>query len=137
MTHETVVRLAKACPKLKKVHLQGTTSLTDESLLAFFQYCPNLVSLEITGIEHRGSHFLGAAFEALQEEQTWVPILKKLMLPRNENTGFMKAMRALSKEKEGVMVQLFSIGQYKKWGDWELEKSSDTYKTGRKRSWWR
>ena len=48
VTDESIIRLAQACPNLKKVQLQGARGLTDKALLAFFANCPNLTSLEIT-----------------------------------------------------------------------------------------
>ncbi|KAI4252690.1 MAG: hypothetical protein L6R42_007869, partial [Xanthoria sp. 1 TBL-2021] len=133
LTDEAVVRLAKACPKLKKVQLQGATSLTEEALTAFSRYCANLTSLEITKSRGTSSKFSGAALEALQLEPDRLPQLKKLILtkPSERNTRFMKAMRSLTRDRTELTIQLVNMYEYKKWGDWELEKMSYTYKKGR------
>lgn len=133
LTDTAVVRLAKACPKLKKVQLQGASSLTEESLKAFSQYCTKLTSLEITKSVKDGQEFTGVTLEALQSEPDRLPGLKKLILskPSEGNTRFMKAMRSLTKERAQLAVQLVSISERKKWGDWELEKYSHTYRKGR------
>lgn len=139
MTDEAVVRLAKSCPKLKKIQLQCVPGLTDGALLAFFQHCPNVTSLEISGSSGGGGlDFSGAALDALREQPGWVPSLKKLILPRKSygETNFTKSMRALSKRREALTVQLVSVSESKKWGDWELERISETYKKGRKQSKW-
>lgn len=133
LTDEAVVRLAKACPKLKKVQLQGATSLTEEALTAFSRYCANLTSLEITKSRDISFEFSGAALEALQLEQDRLPQLKKLILtkPSERNTRFMKAMRSLTRDRTELTIQLVKMYEFKKWGDWELEKMSYTYKKGR------
>ena len=61
-----------------------------------------------------------------------MPNLEKLILPRNENAKFMKAMRAATKEWDELTVQLVSISETKKWGDWDLEKMSQEFNKGRK-----
>ena len=84
LTNETVVRLARACPNLKRLQLQHACSLTDESLLAFFEYCSSLSSLEVTG-DHARPTFSGSALDAL----------RNLILPDIKDTKFMKPMCAL------------------------------------------
>ena len=117
LTDETIVRLAKACPKLKKVQLQCATGLTDETLLAFLRYRPNLPSLEITGRNSR-PEFSGAPLEALEKEPNWVPNLKMLILTsEKENRKFMKAMRSLTRARIGLTIRLVSVSELKKWGD--------------------
>ena len=136
LTDETVIRLAEACPKLKKVQLQGVQQLTDDAVLAFFRSCPNLTTLEITG-SSGNLEFSEAIFETLQAEPDWLPKLKKLIIPQNyDSKRFEKAMRSVSKERVGLTIQLVSVVEGKKWGDWELEKASTTWKKGREQKRW-
>ncbi|KAL9634325.1 MAG: hypothetical protein Q9204_003043 [Flavoplaca sp. TL-2023a] len=137
LTDEAVARLAKVCPKLQKVQLQGTKDLTDEALTAFLRYCLNLTSLEITESTNSSCAFSGAALETLQLQPDRLPKLKKLILPQRleQDTRFMKAMRSLTKARTGLTVQLVSLHEFKKHGDWEVDKRSYTYKKGRKQDW--
>ena len=43
----------------------------------------------------------------------------------------MKAMRAFSSERKELRIELVSVREEKKWGDWELEKVKQVYKNGR------
>ena len=74
---------------------------------------------------------MGTALEALRVNPQWCPKLKKLRLPNDSNRGFMQTMRALSRERKNLQIQLTSVHEYKKWGDWELSVSHDTYRKGR------
>ena len=130
LTDNAIVRLAEACPKLETVRLQYATKLIDEALLAFFRYCPNLNSLEITG-KGDWPRFSGQALEALEKETDWVPNLEQLDLPHNDDKRFMKAMRSLSKRRLGLTIGLFNIAEYKSQGDWDLSKQIDEYWKGR------
>ena len=138
LTDDAIVRLAKACPSLKIVQLQATSRITDDGLLGFFKNCPKLTSIELTGTSRGGGNFLsGKALEELRENPEWVPKLKKLIVgEREDNTRFMKVMRTLTKEREGLTVSLLQRDEVKKWGDWELEETKTDYKKGRKQSAW-
>lgn len=133
LTNEAVVRLGKSCPNLKKVQLQATSHVTDDGLLGLFQNCPNLTSVELTGTSRgSGDNLSGMALDELREHPEWVPKLKKLILGEGEhNKLFMKAMRALTKERPGLTVTLLQRHEVKKWGDWELEETKIEYKKGR------
>ena len=134
LTDKAVIRLAEACPKLKKLQLQGADSLTETALTAFLAKCADLTSLEITTTKYTSPEFTGMALETLEIEPDRLPKLKKLILPQpsESNPKFMKAMRSLTRAWEGLTVQLVSVRETKRWGDWDLEKRSTTYKKGRK-----
>ncbi|KAL8830058.1 MAG: hypothetical protein Q9191_001651 [Dirinaria sp. TL-2023a] len=139
LTDQAVVRLAKACPKLKKVQLQAADSLTDQPLLAFFEHCLNLTLLEITGTSRSSNNVEGSSLEALRQNPSWVPSLKTLLLPScssDKEKEFLKPVRDLTKARQGLVVKLVSVSETKKWGDWELEKYSTTYKKGRQQNPW-
>lgn len=128
LTDTALSRLARRCPKLKKLILPGTHSLSDTSLFTLLSSCPDMTHLEITG-----STMTHNAFATLQAHPTWAPKLKKLRLADHSgNAKFIKAMRELGRERPDLTIELVSTSQVKKWGDWELEVSCTTYKKGRK-----
>ena len=132
LTDEAVVLLAKNCPKLRRVQLQGTERLTDNAIAAFFQYCPNLSVLEVTPRSQFSLHLEGTAFELLLEEPDLAMKLKKLRLGEGENQNFLKRMRALGKERPKLLIQLVHVSEDKEWGDWVLSVGSVDYRNGRK-----
>lgn len=136
LTSEAVVRLAKACPNLNKVQLQAASNVTDDGLRGLFEKCPNLISVEVTGASS-GSRISGQLLDELREKPEWVPKLKNLIVGETEeNKVFMKAMRALTKERTGLTVTLLHREEVKNGGDWELEERKAHYKNGRVQSRW-
>ncbi|KAK9794492.1 putative F-box domain-containing protein [Seiridium cardinale] len=124
--------LAKACPRLSKIQLQGTRELGDPSLRAIFQWCQDLTSLEISGTSGSQPMFSDAALNALREAPAALPRLKTLRLTETTDRAFMKAMRDLGKARPKLTIDLVSTSEYKKWDSWYLRVSRDTYKKGRK-----
>ncbi|KAI1617342.1 hypothetical protein EDD36DRAFT_161404 [Exophiala viscosa] len=49
LSDAAVMRLAAACPNLRKVYLTPAVNLTDDALLAFLTHCPKIHTLSITG----------------------------------------------------------------------------------------
>lgn len=136
LTTDVVVRLAKACPKLRKIELQAAYDVGEDALLALFENCPALTHLELTSLSG-GNGITGTSLDALRENPEWAPRLKKLIVGENEdNKDFMKAMRALGKAREAMTITLLRRQEYKKWGDWELDVYATDYKKGRKYSKW-
>lgn len=135
VTTDDLIRLAKACTNFRFVQLQGiSASVSDYGVQAFFQNCPDLTHLEISG-SSRGANVKldGTCLAMLREHTDWVPKLKTLRLDDKDNrVGFMKAMRTLSKERIKLLIQLVSVSECKKWGDWELEVYHQDYRKGRK-----
>jgi hypothetical protein len=133
VTNEDVIRLARMCPNLCFVQLQGAESLSDDAVQAFFQFCPELSYLEVTGKSHGDCVKLdGTCLMMLGENSNWAPKLKKLRLAdQNNKKDFMNAMRALSKERIKLLIQLVHTDECKKWGDWELEVWHQEYRKGR------
>ncbi|KAM0424203.1 hypothetical protein ACHAPT_010574 [Fusarium lateritium] len=134
LTTEAVIRLAKACPNLKRIELQAASSVGEEALLALFQNCSKLTYLELSGYS-RGNGLTGSALDALRENPEWAPRLKKLLVGEDDtNKDFMKAMRALDKEREAMMITLLKRSESKNYGDWDLEVNKTNYKKGRKQT---
>ncbi|KFH45552.1 hypothetical protein ACRE_036380 [Hapsidospora chrysogenum ATCC 11550] len=80
----------------------GQQHINDHGLLGLFQDCPNLNSVEVTG-HSRGIQdaVAGRALDELREHPERAPKLRKLILGEGEsNKVFMKAMHALTKERE-------------------------------------
>ncbi|KAJ4210814.1 hypothetical protein NW759_013116 [Fusarium solani] len=122
----------RACPKLRRIELQAATEVGEDALLALFENCPVLTYLELSGIS-RGNNITGTSLDALRESPEWAPKLKTLILgEKDDNKEFMKAMRALGKERQAMTITLVSRHEEKKWGDWELVTTKQNYKKGRK-----
>lgn len=135
LTTQAVVRPAKACPKLRRVELPAATEVGEDALLALFEHCPALTYLELSGSSRgsRGNGITGTSLDALRENPEWAPKLKTLILgEKDDNKEFMKAMRALGKERQAMTITLVRRSEEKKWGDWELEAIKQNYKKGRK-----
>ncbi|KAK7428190.1 hypothetical protein QQZ08_005256 [Neonectria magnoliae] len=135
LTTDAVVRLVKACPNLRIVQLQATRLIADKGLLGLFKYCPKLTLVEVTGPSRDSSKILsGQALDELRENPQWAPKLKMLILGETEsNKEFMKAMRALTKEREKLVVRLLQRSEEKNYGDWDLVESRIDYQNGRKK----
>ncbi|KAM5353559.1 hypothetical protein ACJ41O_000209 [Fusarium nematophilum] len=134
VTDDAAIRLAKACPNLRKVQLQGIEKVGEGAMRALFENCPNLTSLEITCTTNSGiwKPMSGETLDALRENPGWAPKLKNLIVSeREDNKVFMKAMRALGKARPRLTVTLVSKLEYKKWGDYEIEVMKTNYKKGR------
>jgi hypothetical protein len=136
VTDQTVVRLAKSCPNLKVVQLQGIYGMPDAVLLTFLRYCPNLTSLELSGVAQK---FSADAFLEIQDHPEWTPKLKSLLLTAREggdkeSKAYMKEMRNLTRQRHGLVVTLVDTMEVKKWGDWEQEITKINYKKGREQS---
>ncbi|KAJ6436476.1 pol-like protein [Purpureocillium lavendulum] len=138
LTDAATLQLARICPNLRVVKLQGAQAsrLTDDALIGFLSNCSNLTSVEVSGHEAAGT-ITEASFDALREHPAWAPKLKTLRIPRCEylarkdEARWMKAMRALSRERDTLLIEVVSVWQVKKWGDWELETSLDKYRRGK------
>ncbi|KAJ4328403.1 hypothetical protein N0V84_001086 [Fusarium piperis] len=136
LTTDAVVRLAKACPKLRRIELQEACDVGEDALLALFENCPALTHLELTAT---GQKLNGTSLDALRQNPELAPKLKKLILGKlDDNKEFMKAMRALGKERLAMTITLLCRIEVKIWGDWQLEELKTNYKKGRKQpdSWW-
>ncbi|UPK93107.1 hypothetical protein LCI18_004042 [Fusarium solani-melongenae] len=132
LTTQAVVRLAKACPKLRRIELQAATQVGEDALLALFENCPALTYLELSGISS-GNGITGTSLDALRENPEWAPKLKMLILgEQGHNKEFMKAMRALGKERQAMATTLASRCEEKNWGDWDVVTRKQNYKKGRK-----
>lgn len=126
------------CPSLRFVKLQGAhaSRLTDATLVGFLSNCPNLTSVEVSGLKAAGT-IKEDSFDALREHPAWAPKLKTLRIPncgyrtQKDEASWMKAMRALSRERDTLLIEVASVSQVKEWGDWELETFVDKYRKGK------
>ncbi|KNB03186.1 hypothetical protein FOXG_19111 [Fusarium oxysporum f. sp. lycopersici 4287] len=136
VTDEAVVRLAKGLPGLRTVLLPSANRVNDKGFLALVSHCPDLRLLELTAAStgSLGSTKLSPkALEELCAHPEWAPGLKQLVITTDEeNKEFMKAMRALGKQREKLVITLLSRSEEKKWGDWEISTISNHYMKGRK-----
>ncbi|KAK4208790.1 hypothetical protein QBC37DRAFT_378737 [Rhypophila decipiens] len=113
----SLVALARACPSLSKVAIQGVRNAGDACLLAVYQHCPRLNFIEIRGWG-RGCAPTETAFTALRDNPDWMPKLRKLRLSFSEdNKPVMKAMREMGKLRATLVVTSVIADQCKSWGD--------------------
>jgi hypothetical protein len=140
LTDKAVIHLTKLCPKLRFVQLQGTSGLQDITLEALFKNCADISSVEITThTKHGNSRLDGSALDKLREHPRWGTKLKKLRLPNQDTKcdgrdSLTRAVRALTKERDKLFVQLVCVSELKKWGDWEIEVWHTNFRKGRKQS---
>ena len=140
LTDDAATRLARMCPSLRVIQLRGAhaSRLTDAAATAFLANCPALTSLEITGENHNVRHlFLETFFDALREHPGWAPKLKTLRIAESGGMGngrgsWMRAMRALSRERETLLVQLVALSRVKKGRDLELKTYEYNFRKGKK-----
>ncbi|CAI7640335.1 unnamed protein product, partial [Penicillium manginii] len=94
--------------------------------------------LELTTHSRHGNSWLdGSALDKLRVYPHWGTKLNKLRLPNQGTTcdgrdSLTRAVRALTEERDKLLVQLVSISECKKWGDWELEVWHTNFRKGRK-----
>ncbi|KAL1871760.1 hypothetical protein Plec18167_006910 [Paecilomyces lecythidis] len=140
LTDKAIIHLAELCPNLRFVQLQGTSGLQDITLEALFNNCANISHVELTTHSRHGNSRLdGSALDKLREHPHWGTKLKKLRLPSQDTRcdgrdSFTRAVRALTKERNKLLVQLVSVSEVKKWGDWELEVYHTNFRKGRKQT---
>lgn len=135
LTDDAIKLLAQKCPSLRRFTLPGTSALTHEALVALFESCPNLSEVEITSGSSMGRNYTDAIFAVLLERQDLAPKLHKLRVDKsNLSSVDMKAMKAVTKQRKKLLVQLILATEKKQWGDWELELMEDSYQRGRLQS---
>lgn len=80
LSDTTVVQLAAACPELMHASLDGSTRLTDASLIAFFTNCPSLRYLAITGNDKVSGSVKGTALDRMRDNPELGKKLEKIRL---------------------------------------------------------
>ncbi|PVI05608.1 hypothetical protein DM02DRAFT_610589 [Periconia macrospinosa] len=125
VTDKALVRLAQACPKLRKVTLQDAATGA-EGHVSFLKYCPG-----ITYYEFLGGWFDIEALKEIEKHPEWAPKLKKLRISDGVSIDF---LRAMSKTRPALPIQVVTREQVKKYGDWEYEVYHDVYRNGRKKA---
>jgi hypothetical protein len=103
LTDGVVAALAKACPSLAKIQLQGSSTLGGETLIALFQYCPDLQFLEVTGTSGN-PEVTGHACDVIRENPSWAPRMKAIACRGQSNSKVPKAMRDLSRARAAQLT---------------------------------
>lgn len=99
------------------MQLQGTSGLQDITLEALFENCANISHVELTTHSRHGNSRLdGSALDKLREHPHWGTKLKKLRLPNqgiiyDARDSLTKAVRALTKERVKLLVQLVDVSE--------------------------
>lgn len=135
LTDADIKLLAQSCPELRRFKLPGSSGLTHEALVALFEGCPNLCEVEITSVSRGQRNDTKGIFALLHERQDLAPTLLRLRLDKIclsfKTCAEMKTMKAVTRKRKELMVELISVSEVKKWGDWELEVYGDSYQKGK------
>lgn len=135
LTDADIKLLAQSCPGLRRLKLGGTSGLTHEALVALFDGCPDLSQVEITGVSRGKGSDTKAIFALMLEEPDLAPKLRRLRLDRLcapfTSSVELKEMKAVTRQRKGLLVELVTTTEVKKWGDWELEVYGDSCRNGR------
>ncbi|KAI7771621.1 hypothetical protein LZL87_005897 [Fusarium oxysporum] len=138
LTNEAVIRLAKGLPNLRTVSLPSANQVGDAGCLGLISNCPDLRLLEITPSSTNSYGLIKISAKALDEfcaHPEWAPGLKQLIVTNDENNKeFMKSMRALSKQREKLVVTLLHRREEQIWGDFEIVTTPEHFVKGRKGS---
>ncbi|PNP86056.1 hypothetical protein FNYG_01112 [Fusarium nygamai] len=136
LTNEAVIRLAKGLPNLRTVSLPSANNVGDAVFLGVISNCVDLRLLEITPSSTNSfglTKITAKAFDEFCEHPEWAPGLKQIIITNDEqNKEFMKSMRALSKQREKLVVTLLDRSEEKKWGDFEITTIPEHFMKGRK-----
>ncbi|RBR14796.1 hypothetical protein FVER53590_03593 [Fusarium verticillioides] len=136
LTNEAVIRLAKGLPNLRTVSLPSANKVGDAGFLSLISNCRDLRLLEITPSSTNSYGLTKTTAKALDEfceHPEWAPGLKQIIITNDEqNKDFMKSMRALSKQREKLVVTLLDRSKEKKWGDFEITTIPEHFMKGRK-----
>ncbi|CVL12019.1 uncharacterized protein FPRN_03477 [Fusarium proliferatum] len=136
LTNEAVIRLAKGLPNLRTLGLPSANKVGDAGFLALISNCPDLRLLEITPSSTNSfglTMITAKALDEFCEHPEWAPGLKQIIITNDQhNKEFMKSMRALSKQREKLVVTLLHRSEEKKWGDFEIATIPEHFMKGRK-----
>lgn len=131
------MRFAEACSGLREVQIQGATKLTDGAVWAFLANCPLLTRLEVSSHYRQKIRLEGGFFTSLQHRGDLATELQTLRVDDSGTTRFMTAMRALSRARETLLVELSRTSEDSKyyWGDgrtYFMAVSDEKFKKGKK-----
>ena len=107
LTDAAIDRLAKACPNLVHVSLDGAVQLTDKSLLSLFTNCPNLVFVHLSGNDNSPGKVRGTALRKLKDSPAMALKLVELKLSDQSEIDerLEAAMKALSAARKDLLIQ--------------------------------
>ncbi|KAF4949028.1 hypothetical protein FGADI_9313 [Fusarium gaditjirri] len=135
LTNEAVIRLAKGLPNLRTVSLPSANKVGDAGFLGLVSNCSDLRLLEITPSSTNSFSLTKVTAKALDEffaHPEWASGFKQVIITKDmQNKEFMKSMRALSKQREKLVVTLLDRDEQKKWGDFEITTTPEHFMKGR------
>lgn len=126
----------QACPDLRKIHIQSAIDLSNEAVLVFLQYCPNLTRLEITGCwEGEEVAWIAKLSAILPQHPEWTPKLDILHLarqPKDNEYPFRETARHISNIREGLLIEIVLVyeelwrgfGRVWRWRACQVEEAS-------------
>lgn len=107
LTDAAIDRLAKACPNLVHVSLDGAVQLTDKSLLSLFENCPNLAFVQVSGNDNSPGRVKGTSLRKLKDNSAMAPkpVELKLSDQCEIDERLEAAMKALSAARKDLLIQ--------------------------------
>ncbi|KIV80777.1 hypothetical protein PV11_08254 [Exophiala sideris] len=132
LSDAAVIRLAAACPNLRKVYLTSATRLTDDALLAFFTHCPKIHTLSITGNDKGKGNIKGSALLELKKDKEMAKQLRKLDLVDQQSLDH-KYLKSVGTARKQLVItegdsseKSYDFGSISTWkgGKLKLDNSS-------------
>lgn len=105
-----VIRLASAAPNLVHVSLSGSTGLTDASLLALLNHCPQVRYIAITGNDRVTGKIKGPALNTLRERPELGKTLDTLCLT-DQSYECNTAVKKLSAARKKLAIEVGCTGE--------------------------
>jgi len=108
LTDAAVIRLATAYPNLIHASLDGSKYLIDISLLAFFNNCPNLRYLVVTGNDKVPGKLKGPALDELREKPDLGRKLENIRLTDQDilDKKLERAIKSLSTSRKILAIEV-------------------------------
>jgi len=106
LTSSSLIRLAKACPKLTHVEIRGATRANDSVLYAFFDSCKNLERIEICGADDCPGRFNGWVLKAMALNPRLGKNLGALILTHQPETMDQAARDLYTARKKQLQISI-------------------------------
>ena len=108
LSDAVIDRLARACPNLVHVGLDGATQLTDMSLLSLFTNCKNLRYVQVSGKDQVAGRLRGTALDLLRDNPTMGARVVKLRFTDQSDFDkvFKTAVKTLSLARKRLAIEV-------------------------------
>ncbi|KAJ7611671.1 hypothetical protein FB45DRAFT_1118874 [Roridomyces roridus] len=93
----------RMCSSIRVFRLEAFTSLSDQTLLAIFEACPQIELIQLTGHDKSHGKVKGSALKKLARTPAWAPNLKALYL-LDQGHGMNAAVKELSAARPKLWI---------------------------------